>query len=71
MIEGQSCCFTTDRLLVLGGPVRPVRRGSEDLDVSGQDLPSLGAYWNDRTLGVQRPITCVGASGHVMTVEIR
>ena len=30
MIEGQSCCFTTDRTLVSGGPARPVRRGSDD-----------------------------------------
>ena len=31
MIEGQSCYFTTDRTLVSGGPVRLVKRGSDDL----------------------------------------
>ena len=31
MKEGQSHYFTTDRTLVLGGPVRPVRRGSDNL----------------------------------------
>ena len=25
---------------------------------------------NDRTLGSERPVTCAGASGHLMTVEI-
>ena len=31
MKEGQSRCFTIDWTLVLGGPMRPVRRGSDKL----------------------------------------
>ena len=47
MIEDQSRCFTTDWTLVSGGPVRLVRRGSDNLaSVMRPDTRPL----TDRTL---------------------
>ena len=47
MIEGQSRCFSTDRTLVSGGPVRLVRRGSDTL--ASVMRPDAGPL-TDRTL---------------------
>ena len=42
----QSHCFHCDRMLVLGGPARPVRRGREDASVG--DAPDAGSKLTGR-----------------------